>query len=31
MKSSGFNIEDVHLRDIERIARLTAIVIYAVS
>lgn len=26
MKSSGFNIEDTHLRDIDRIARLTAMV-----
>ena len=24
MKSSGFNIEDTHMRDMERIARLTA-------
>ena len=29
MKSSGFNIEDTHLRDIDRIARLTAMVCIA--
>ena len=29
MKSSGFNIEDPHLRDIDRIARLTAMVCIA--
>ena len=29
MKSSGFNIEDTHLRDIERIAHLTAMVCVA--
>lgn len=29
MKSSGFNIEDTHLRDIDRIARLTAMVCMA--
>ena len=29
MKSSGFNIEDTHLRDIDRIARLTAMVCVA--
>ena len=29
MKSSGFNIEDTHLRDINRIARLTAMVCLA--
>lgn len=29
MKSSGFNIEDTHMRDIERIARLTAMVCMA--
>ncbi len=29
MKSSGFNIEDTHLRDINRIARLTAMVCMA--
>ena len=26
MKSSGFNIEDTHMRDMERIARLVAMV-----
>ena len=25
MKSSGFNIEDTHMRDIERISRLLAV------
>ena len=29
MKSSGFNIEDTHLRDIERISRLVAMVCVA--
>ena len=29
MKSSGFNIEDTHMRDIDRIARLTAMVCIA--
>ena len=29
MKSSGFNIEDTHLRNIDRIARLTAMVCVA--
>ena len=29
MKSSGFNIEDTHLLDIDRIARLTAMVCVA--
>ena len=29
MKSSGFNIEDTHLRDINRIAHLTAMVCIA--
>ena len=29
MKSSGFNIEDTHLRDTERIARLLAMVCIA--
>ncbi len=31
MKSSGFNIEDTHLRDIDRIARLTAMVCIALA
>ena len=31
MKSSGFNIEDTHLRDINRIARLTAMVCIALA
>ena len=31
MKSSGFNIEDSHLRDIDRIARLTAMVCIALA
>ena len=31
MKSSGFNIEDSHLRDINRIARLTAMVCIALA
>ena len=29
MKSSGFNIEDTHMRDMERIARLVAMVCVA--
>ena len=29
MKSSGFNIEDTHMRDMERIARLVAMVCIA--
>ena len=29
MKSSGFNIEDTHMRDMERIARLLAMVCMA--
>ena len=29
MKSSGFNIEDTHLRDMDRIARLVAMVCMA--
>ncbi len=29
MKSSGFNIEDTHMRDMERIARLVAMVCMA--
>ena len=29
MKSSGFNIEDTHIRDMERIARLVAMVCIA--
>ena len=29
MKSSGFNIEDTHMRDMERIARLVAMVCLA--
>ena len=29
MKSSGFNIEDTHMRDMDRIARLVAMVCMA--
>lgn len=31
MKSSGFNIEDTHLRDMERISRLVAMVCVALA